>query len=137
MPRSRRSPHSHEWALALAATLVVYACAPARPVVVISPGLHPRLTPAAVEQLARAAIDDMDITAPGSHRPPDVLTLTAIPGGPTLSGYLDGVSWIVEARGAFVERLGFWGDTTLRPVGGVRFLISDDDESVISFVFTN
>jgi hypothetical protein len=119
------------------AALAFSACARPTPVVTIAPGLHPRLTPAAAEQLARDAIDLMDVIRPGSREVPSVLAITAIPGGPTLAGYLAGVSWIVEARGDFVEQIGLGERAVLRRVRGITVHISDDDGSVISADFTD
>lgn len=68
-------------ALVLAALVLIAGCAHRVPVVGITPGLHPRLTAAAAEQLARDAIDAMDIIRPGSRDVLDVVAITAIPGG--------------------------------------------------------
>ena len=124
-------------ALVLAALVLIAGCAHRVPVVGITPGLHPRLTAAAAEQLARDAIDAMDIIRPGSRHVLDVEAITAIPGGPTVGGYLAGVSWIVRARGDFLERVGFWTDPAFRAVGGVILHIFDDDGSLISADFTD
>jgi hypothetical protein len=126
-------------ALAFATAMVLSACSygPTPPVVTIAPGLHPMLTAAQAERFARDAIAATDIVQPGGFRPLSVVSITAIPGGPTVGGYLAGMSWIIDVRGAFVERTGFHGRETARPVGGIRVLISDADGSVISADFTD
>jgi hypothetical protein len=103
----------------------------------IAPGLHPTLTAAQAERFARDALAALHIDAPGTFNPTSVVVITAIPGGPGVGPYNDQTSWIVEARGSFLERTGFRGTETARPVGGIRVMISDADGSVVSAEFTD
>lgn len=124
-------------AIALAATVILSACssAPTAPVVTIAPGLHPTLTAAQAERFARDAVAFPGIVQPGGFRPVSVVSITAIPGGMWVGPYDEGISWIVELRGQFVEQLGFH-PSTARPASELRIMISDFDGSVTSFVFT-
>ena len=127
----------------LVAALVIIGCVQRTPDVAIWPGLHPKLTPAAAELLARDAIAAQIHVSIGRSDPPDAVAISAIPGGPTVGGYLAGVSWIVELRGEFILETGRPSLRNIQtaPAGafrlasGVKVQISDDDGSVISVDF--
>jgi hypothetical protein len=60
-----------------------------------------------------------------------VVTMTAIHGGYWIGPHEEGVTWIVEVAGDFVERLG-WGEPAAIPAHGLRLLISDFDPRQVS-----
>jgi hypothetical protein len=125
-------------AFVLAGALAISACTAAvPPVVSIAPGLHPTLTPAQAERFARDAIAAADVMASDRFSAVSVTSITAIPGGPTVGGYLAGTSWIITARGAFVEPLGRFAQPPTRPRSGIQLVISDDGGEAIAFNFTN
>ena len=119
--------------LVLAGALIAAGCTHPTPSITISPGLVPQLSPAAVEGLARAAVAPA-IDTSGRGHVVDAVAITAIPGGPTVGGYLVGNSWIVELQGAFIETTG-GHPTTTRSVTVALVHVSDDDGSIISVDF--
>jgi hypothetical protein len=119
--------------IALAAALVLGGCTHPTPTVTISAGLNPRLSPAAVEGLAREAVANA-LDTWGRAQAPDAVSITAIRGGPTVGGYLAGTSWIVELHGTFTVTTGRH-PTTTRPATVVLVHVSDDDGSIISVDF--
>lgn len=119
--------------LALAGALILAGCTHPTPAVTISPGLVPQLSPPAVERLAREAVAPViDTSARGQVI--DAVSMTAIPGGPTVGGYLAGASWIVELHGAFIETTGHH-PTTTQSATVVLVHVSDDDGGIISVDF--
>jgi hypothetical protein len=116
------------------AVLAFAGCATARPVLTVAPGLHPRMSPADAEAVAREAIDGQIALVFGRREPPDAVALTAIRGGATVAGYLAGTSWIIEFEGAFAVREG-GRRVTERTVGRAWVQVSDDDGAVLAVNF--
>lgn len=122
---------------ALLAVVLLAGCEQPRPDVGIAPGLNPKLTPAAAEQLARDAFASSEAGWPGRREAPDVTSITAIRGGPTVGGYLAGVSWIVRATGDFEVRSCRRCSASETTMHGVIVQISDDDGSVVALNFSD
>ena len=114
--------------------LVVALVAGCGPTVVIPPGLHPRLTVADVSAIVVVEIHSMETVAGRVLRPPRIVRITAIRGGPAAPGF-DPVTWIVEAEGTFVTQRGRSTGPVVAAAPTGHFEISDADGSLVAFGF--